>query len=356
VGEIVSSSRSPVEEAGKTYELIPTGSTLLNLCLADNAKRGFAKGSMVNLIGDSSSGKTIVALNLLACIAHHPGMTEYALIYDDAEHRNQFDLSRLFGQKMADRVEAPETVDGQGKHSELIEDFQRNIYSRLKAGKPFIYILDSMDSLDARADVEKFEKTMEKEKGEKTAGSYGMAKAKGNSELLRRICGKLGKSNSLLIIISQTRDSIDPMSFQEKTRSGGKALKFYATHEIWMALGESLFKTVNGRKLKTGIVSKLRVKKNSLTGKEREIMLAILYNYGVDDTLSMIRYMIFWGIWKDSNGRIDCPEFGGPMTEAKLIRTIEDGDRGPELRDLVAKTWHDVEEQLMQSGRKRRYE
>lgn len=336
-----------------TFDLLPTSSTLLNLACSDNPDGGFSTGRMVNLIGDSSSGKSIVALTLLALCANNPKYKHYRLIYDDVENANSFDLEYLFGETAANRIEAAcYDEDNVPVPSQFIEDFHCNIADFLEDRVPFIYILDSFDALDAEQDAKKIEEIRDaRRKNKKVAGTYSMAKPKKSSELLRNICTDLKKTESILIIISQTRDNINPISFETKTRSGGNALRFYATHEIWLAKT----KPIKSKKRVVGNEIKAKIKKNKLTGKIREIGMRIYYDYGVDDISANINFLVDEGVWKKAGSKIKAPDFKLTGMMKTIVAHIERHNMEDDLKDLVAETWTSIEEDL-KLDRKPRFE
>ena len=304
---------------------LPTPSTMMNLACSDDIEGVFNLGKMVNLIGDSSSGKSIFALSLFAEANLREEFEHYRFIYDDVENACEFNLAKLFGERVAERIEPPqwyadeETGEEKWLPSETIEDFHCNIMDALEdADNPCIYVLDSFDALDAEQDQKKLEEFRDaRRKGKKTAGSYNMAKPKKSSEILRQICGKLKRTESVLVIISQTRDNIDPLSFQKKTRSGGKALKFYATHEIWLAMA----KPIKSKGRVIGNQVKAKISKNKITGKVREISFPIYYDYGIDDIRSLIQFLCEEGEIIKRKNTLICTPLGIEATEDKMIRS-----------------------------------
>lgn len=355
--KILDKTRNRRKNKGKKTEeapliLLPTPSSLFNCACADRPDGALSLGRMINLIGDSSSGKTLFALATQAEAANDPRFEDYRLIMDDVENALAFDCSYMFGEKMACRLEPPAVDEGGAPlPSDTIEDFHCNILDALEDGRPFIYVLDSFDALSAEADNEKVDKFREaRRKGNKTSGSYAMAKPKKSSEILRHICAKLKQTNSILIIISQTRDNIDPMSFEKKTRSGGRALKFYAFHEIWLAMAGKIpsKNRVIGNKVKA------RITKNKLTGKIREVEFPIYYDYGVDDIRSCIEFLVTEKYWTKTKLTIHADRLKISGTMDKLIREIEDRGLERKLRWEVGKAWMEIEEAL-KLNRKPRY-
>ena len=109
-----------------------------------------------------------------------------------------------------------------------------------------------MDCLSSKEEADKFDQHKKAFRtGKKVPGSYGDGKAKKNSAGIRKLLSDLGKSDSILIIINQTRDNIG-FGFDKKTRSGGKALRFYATTEIWSSVVGKLKKNVRGKDRQQG--------------------------------------------------------------------------------------------------------
>lgn len=341
-------------ESNKTYKLISSGSTLLNLALSGMSKGGFATGKVANIIGDSHSGKTLLSLTILAEMAKSSRFDDYLFIYDDVEAALEFDVAKIFGQKVKDRILPPQyDEDREPRSSDTIEEFQYNVMQLLKGDKPFIYILDSLDALDSDDDVKKMdENIIARQKGNKEKGSYNMSKPKKMSEMFRRIVRKLKKGNSLLIVVSQTRDNINPMSFQTKTRSGGRALEFYSSFIMWMAVAKKHKK----HDRMVGIDCKIKVSKSKLTGKMREVTIPIYTNYGIDETGSCIDWLETEGHWKKKGNKIKALEFKVCMLREKLIQYIESSpEKQKKLRHIMADMWERIEKSL-ELNRKPRYE
>jgi recombination protein RecA len=317
---------------------------MLNLACADTIKGGFALGRLVNLIGDSSSGKTLLALTMIAEAAHSKQMDNYRLVFDDAEAALSFDMSKMFGKKTAKRIEKPPRG-----HSNKVEDFEKNFLDLIAGDKPFVYVLDSFDSITTDEEIRRAEERRTSEKEQ--SGSYGMRKAKFGSEFFRLINSALERTDSLLVIISQTRENISPMSFVEKTRAGGKALKFYSSHEIWLAAS----KAIKSKDRKIGNMVKAKVSKNKITGKERIIEFPVYYSYGVDDIGSCIDFLIAEKQWKQTKAKITAPDFDFEGTRVKLLTHIEEEDLQDDVRELVQDLWTEIEDSI-KVKRKPRYE
>lgn len=351
--------RQPLPKRSKKVDpltLIPTGSTTFNLECSGHIEGAFKIGKMVNLIGDSHAGKTLFAFTVFAECARIKRFDDYRFIFDDVESANEFDLENLFGKKCSDRIELVQ--------SRTIEQYNDNIANYLDDDRPFIHVLDSFDALTTEAALKKdSENRRKRAKGNKTDGDYGDGKPK----LFSRFCSMriqdLDKNGSALIIISQTRDNIGFGSmFTPKTRSGGKALKFYAFHEIWLACQKK--EKEGKRTVNTNVQAKLS--KNKLTGNHGETYFPILRDYGVDDIKSCIHFLIDEGGWSGSPGAVNTKGFV-PMYEtvttkkkkhpstAMIIDNVEKNDREDELFQLCQETFDAIMDKLTPK-RKRKYD
>jgi hypothetical protein len=333
---------------------LSSGSTMLNLAVSGRSTECFRAGHYYLFVGDSDSGKTFLALTSLAEAANNPAFDDYRLIYDAPEGGALMDIERFFGKKVANRLEAPGPND---THSELAEDFYYHVDDAVKEGKPFIYILDSMDGLSDTQEADAFENRKKAHrKGKEATGSFNMGKPKLNSMYLRRVISGLKKTNSILIIISQTRDAIGTFGYgDKKTHAGGKALKFYATLQIWSSIREKIKKTVKGKPRQLGILAKVQVKKNRVTGRDRTVMVPVHHSHGIDDLGSCIDYLLEEKHWSGTEGKINAIEFDFKGTKDKLIELVEESEDEVTLRQLAGKVWREIEE-ASTVKRKRRYE
>lgn len=343
----------------KSSDYLSTGSTLLNLACTGKPRQGFMKGHYYFLVGDSSSGKTFLSLTCFAeaCASKH--FDEYELIFDNAENGALMDWARYFGSKAAARIKAPSVKGQPPSPSVTIQDFYDRLDALRKRGKPSIYVLDSMDALSSVQE----EKTISKQRAsrnkgddKKTPGSYGDGKAKENSGNLRRVMPYLHSTGSILIIIGQTRDSFQSFGWgDQKTRSGGHALTFYATLEMWSSIAGRIKKRVGEKDRPIGVYSKIRVKKNRIIGRDRTVIVPIYDSVGIDDIGGCIDYLVEEGHWPRVKGIISAKEFDLNLPREKLVKHIEDNDMHRELQAVVAQVWEEIET-ACRITRKSRYE
>jgi len=335
------------ESLPKEKDGLSTGSTVLNLACSGNPTWGYQRGKYYLLVGDSASGKTFLALSAFAEAGGNKAFDRHRFIYDNGEGGALMDLSRFFGGAVADRLEPPAvSEDGEATFSTTVEEFYYRLDNALDQGDPFIYILDSMDLLSSEAEWDKFEERKDAwETGKSTTGSYGDGKAKQNSSNLRRVVSRLAETGSILIIIAQTRDNIGfGAQFNPKTRSGGHALRFYATLELWTSQKGHIKSTYKGKQREQGITCSVRVKKNRVTGRDRTADFPIYHSFGIDDVGGCVDYLVEEKYWTETKGKVKAKEFDYEGSTEGLVQKIEAENREPELKALVAEVFAEIEE------------
>lgn len=330
--QLLRKDKRPTQKPG-----LSAGCTLLNLACSDRPYSAYTPGKYYFFVGKSSSGKTWYTLTSFAEASINKAFDDYRFIYIDEEGGAMMDMVKHYGPKMAERLEVVKL--------RFVEDFYDFLEDCFTDGRPFICVLDSMDALKSREDEEKrLENKKARAAGRDVSGSYGMAKPKCNSNNINWVASKLEKSGSILFIISQTRANIGYGSqFNPDTRSGGNALTFYATLEIWTGVKERIKKTVRSKPRPIGILSQIKVKKNRQSGKDRVVEVPIYWSSGIDDLGSCVDYLISEKHWTGSDSKVAAPEFEFSGNIEKLIEKIEAEGRENELRDLVATTWREID-------------
>lgn len=315
---------------------LSTGSTLLNLALSGKSNYGILAGHNYLFVGASQAGKTWLSLTVMAEACQSPHFAAYRLVHDNAERGALMDIRRYFG-PLADRLEPP----CKRGHSITNKEFYDNVEAVAARGGPFIYVLDSEDAL--------------KPDGGEDKKGFHTEKAKANTSGLRSVHHVLEEHNSILLIIKQSRDNIGfGAQFNPQTKSGGRALTFYATAEVWFSIAGRKRADVRGNKLITGTTLKAHVKKNRIAGQDRAVEIDFYPSVGIDDVGSCVNYLIEWSHWKGTEKRVEAPEFDYGGGKEGLIELIESGDRERDLRLLVAEVWRDIEAKV-KVRRKNRY-
>lgn len=342
-------------------DLIPTGSTMLNLACSDYASGGWKKGSINTLPGESDAGKTILAMSALASCAADKRFDDYRLIMNNPESKGSFDLHQMFP-PLVGRLEDPP-----GGNSQSIQQFGGSITTLCKEKKSFIMVLDSLDFLKGDADHEKSLKlAIKAAEGNKTAikdiqKTYGMEKAKVIKKVLGEVNDKIKDTGSVLIIVQQLIANTDMKNkYDDPYRTnGGKTPFSSSTHSSRVIHGAKIVKeTAAGQKLQVGHWANVLCKKNHLSGKKRDISFPIYEEYGIDDIESICVFLSknYWNMSAKEIGpgtKVITSEFGDNINFYKLIDDIwNDTSKYSELKQLVEKVWQDREKSL-HSGRKR---
>ncbi len=254
----------------KDLEFVSTGCSILDSVLGG----GYVLGRIANIVGDKSTGKTLLAIEASA---------NFALAYPDGIIRYA-EAEAAFDERYAAALGMPVDRVQFAKNILTVEDVFEDIECHLKEweGKPSLYIIDSLDALSDRA-----------EQGRKIdEGSYNMTKQKKLGEMFRRLVQKVEESRMLILIISQLRDKIGVSFGETKTRSGGKSLDFYASQVFWLSEVEKLKRTVDKVERITGVRVKARCKKNKIGLPFRECEFPILFGYGIDDLTANVEWLL----------------------------------------------------------------
>ncbi len=348
-------TRQPVDENPAKWggrQLIHTGSTMLNLACSDSRLGGALMGTLMNLVGDRHSGKTLMALTIAAEMAQLKAMSDYRLKHYNVEDGAFFDMQHLFGQKMVSRLEkdSPKTFDAFADM--MITDLDKD------AGRPGLYILDSFDALGSVEAIAKNKKKREAKSAsakKNVKGSYQLENTRKLTTFLPEVMPRIEETGSLFIIISQIRENLDAFSPVKYRRNGGRALGHWETTEVWVTFTGHINKTVKGISRQVGSRVRGKVKKTRLTGKSREADFDIFPDYGIDDIGSMVDFLVETKVWsKPTEQTIDAVSFKFKGKRDTIIAKIEEEKRVEELSVLVETKWNQIEDSF-KSGRAPRF-
>lgn len=322
------------DKAGLKF--VRSGSAIMDCALGG----GWVLGRVANIVGDRSSGKTLLAIE--ACANFNRDYPNGKIRYAESES--------AFDERYAEALGMPvEAVDfGHDREMRTIEDWYNDMVAFIDAREkdkcPGLYILDSFDALSDDAEMSR----------EIDKGSFGAQKAKKSGEMFRKLIGRIENMDILLIVVSQIRDKLNVTFGETKTRSGGKALDFYASHIVWLAEIGKIKKTMAKVERIIGVNVKARVKKNKVGLPFRECEYPIIFGYGVDDLTANVEWLLEVGSTERLKDEVGMSAAGYKVR----INNLRDkgGDEVREIRKtltrIVQEEWARIEVGFLPTSRK----
>ena len=273
-----------------------SGCTLLDCTLGG----GWALGRIGNIVGDRSTAKTGLAMEAFANFEQK--FKKGNMYFQEAE--------AAWDMPYAKRLGFPDDAEVL-PFAQTVEEFNKQLHEIANGEEPKLVVLDSLDALSDRREQER-----DIDKGQ----DYNTGKALQMSAMFRKLRGRLARTNTSLIVISQVRDKINVTFGKKQTRSGGRALDFYASQVIWLSIASKKWTTVKKIKRATGVNIKAYCDKNKVGRPFRECEFPYIFEYGADDDAANLKYLRSIGV--------------------KIPRNMSEED----AKELVIQTWDEIED------------
>lgn len=311
----------------ENMQFITSGCKVLDLTLGG----GWPVGRISNIVGDKSSGKTLLAIE--AC-ANFGNTYEGPIWYRESEAAFDEDYAEALGMPI-DKIDF--IADDQ--QFEAIEDWYEDFEAELEAQEndtPGLYILDSLDALSDRAELQR----------KIDENTYGMTKQKKLGELFRKLVRIQERKNVHMMIVSQVRDNIDAGSFGEKfRRSGGKSLDFYASQSLWLSHMKTLKKQVRGVSRPYGIHVGAKCKKNKVSLPGRQCEFDVIFGFGIDDLGASVTFLEETKANKELG--LTQKELGDLRKGTMKLDAEEYQNWLDKVNPLVEEIWYEIDSQLL---------
>jgi len=260
-------------------EVIKTGSILLNIALGVG---GLPRGRIVEIFGPEASGKTTIALHIIAEAQKKGGLA----VFIDAEHA----LDPVYAGKIG--VQTDKLLISQPTTAEEALDI---IDALVRSGSVDVVVLDSVAAMVPSTELE----------GGIGEPSVGL-QARLMSQALRRLTGYISKTKTVVIFVNQLREKIGNTYGPSETTPGGRALKFYATVRLDVRKKDYLR---TGSDEIIGAKTRVKVVKNKLASPFKEAELEIIYGEGISKEGEILSLGEITGVLKKSGSWFSFEEY-----------------------------------------------
>ena len=310
------------QNSSLNIEAIPTGSLSLDIALGIG---GVPRGRIVEIYGPESSGKTTVALHIVAEAQKMGGEA----VFIDVEHA----LDPVYAQALGVDIDSllvsqPDTGE---QALEICE-------ALVRSGAIDVVVVDSVAAMTTKAEIE----------GEMGDSFVGL-QARLMSQALRKLTGAISKSNAVCIFINQLREKIGVMYGNPETTPGGRALKFYSSVRLDVRKKDPI---KEGGEI-IGNLTRVKVVKNKVAPPFREAEFDIMYGEGISREGEIIDLAVKLDIIKKSGSWYSYEGNRIGQGRDKVKQYLKEN---PDVREQIAKQVMDQKDQLLAPSKAKKKE
>ena len=310
------------QNSSLNVEAIPTGSLSLDIALGIG---GVPRGRIVEIYGPESSGKTTVALHIVAEAQKMGGEA----VFIDVEHA----LDPVYAQALGVDIDSllvsqPDTGE---QALEICE-------ALVRSGAIDVVVVDSVAAMTTKAEIE----------GEMGDSFVGL-QARLMSQALRKLTGAISKSNAVCIFINQLREKIGVMYGNPETTPGGRALKFYSSVRLDVRKKDPI---KEGGEI-IGNLTRVKVVKNKVAPPFREAEFVIMYGEGISREGEIIDLAVKLDIIKKSGSWYSYEGNRIGQGRDKVKQYLKEN---PDVREQIAKQVMDQKDQLLAPSKAKKKE
>lgn len=348
-------------------KVLSSGCTLLDCVLGG----GWPLGRMINVVGDKSTGKTLLATEACAnfLAAYKTGKVYYVeteaafdrhyaaaigldveKVYFPNDPKKWAEVRKITrpkkktgSKKETAAAKSGEVSSTEGRPIRTIEDLYYHLRHVIRSAKgPIWYVVDSLDAISCNAELGQ----------DIDVPTFGTSKAAAVSGFFRRLNAISSDANVTLFFVSQIRAAIGVTFGNPETRSGGKALDFYASIVLWLAHKARIKRTRNRVERVIGVRIRAKGDKNKIGPPHRECDFPIHFEYGTEDVVAGLEFLI--GL-KETK-RVGLTETQAKMLVAKVHQLDAEAydETRADVSAAVEEVWEEIEKSFRPSRKKYR--